>query len=372
MVLPVFAVLLLCLRGVGLPVQDPSAATVTYLADMKRALVTQGGFSDYTVRRAFIGGVVFPRALLADVSYSPSDPAAQSSYAVYNLNGQFETFAATVGRDDGKVTQGVGLVYFDVYADGRRIYHSRASKGAATDVTAPGAEARVTARPQEIRADVKGVRTLKLVAAYAGELTQTGSGSLYYGMGCVWGDARLLSSHAVRLDAQGAPQTALQPTAAALADPLFSLHPRASLALLLELDRKLKGRKRGPISVVIGPLKVIGSQHPEPAADARTDLLQALLNNNRLRARYRALDTARYDAILTKQGVADPPNAPAVFLARAARSMAAQVVVTGTISHRRDLILYSLRLLDAKDGQPRAAASVDAMRFTGDFTGDWN
>jgi len=92
---------------------------------------------------------------------------ASYSKLTYELPGQYETFAATIGIDDE--TAGAGDAVFVVLGDGRELFRLRAT----------GKDA-----PHQLRLDVTGVRRLELIVEPGEQLDLADHAD--------WGDACLI------------------------------------------------------------------------------------------------------------------------------------------------------------------------------------
>ncbi len=92
------------------------------------------------------------------------------SEVVYNINGEYDTFLAEIGTDDG--TCDISTVVFEVYGDGQRIYQSPVI--------------RQTDAPRSIEVDIEGVNQLRLVV--------TNSGDNNYCDHANWADARVMTT----------------------------------------------------------------------------------------------------------------------------------------------------------------------------------
>jgi hypothetical protein len=150
-------------------VTTPTGNVVTtYLSDLNWVSATTGygtvqkdksvGGNPLTLR-----GVVYPKGIGTHAV----------SQIVYNLNGAYSTFQATVGVDDEENGKGIGSVDFQVVGDGKMLFDS----GVVTNNSAA----------LNVNVNIAGVKQLTLVA------NNGVAGSIDYDH-ADWGGARLLSS----------------------------------------------------------------------------------------------------------------------------------------------------------------------------------
>lgn len=164
-----------------------TAAEPVFLDQLLSRATVQGD-STYSARVATIEGVSYPRSLVTEVGRGGE--GERTVALSLRLDGRYERFTVTVGRDDLDATRGAGLAFFEVYADDKPLYRSAAplrSPRAPVRI-APGVAVRN--KPERLALDVRNVRTLRLVTRYAAEIPQEGPTS-QRARGCVWGDARL-------------------------------------------------------------------------------------------------------------------------------------------------------------------------------------
>lgn len=168
----------------------PDSPPVVYLDALlaEPSTVFEGNARFRAVKRAQFGSQQVGHALLSEAHMHRSAPARYSSVS-FALGKRYKSFEAILGRDNAEQELGRSYCYFEVYADGRRIYSSPAMRSPLSSFVAEGGYAFKVARPQEIKLDVENVETLKLVIQMP-EFGQRGD-RVDRAAGCTFGEARL-------------------------------------------------------------------------------------------------------------------------------------------------------------------------------------
>jgi hypothetical protein len=199
------------------PQESSADAGPVYIDEIIKSKSTRrSGFAPYRSSVATLGGVVFRRSLMTEVS--GAKPSDTLSVVTLKIDGKYERFQATVGRSDEEARNGPAYAYFEVWGDGTCFFRSTAIRSAATMVSVPsGSTVRKT--PQEINIVVRGTRTLQLVTRYASTMDQQAP-DVTRAHGCVWGDPRLLTA--------GGGDTPVTANTATPAAPVVSTAPKAA------------------------------------------------------------------------------------------------------------------------------------------------
>lgn len=140
------------------------------------------------LKRVQFGSQQFSHALVSE-AHMHRNVGARFSAVTFALGKRFKTFEATIGRDNAEQELGRSYCYFEVYADGKKIYSSPAMRSALSSFVAEGGYAFKVARPQEIKLDVENVETLKL-AIQMPDFPQRGD-RVDRAAGCAFGEARV-------------------------------------------------------------------------------------------------------------------------------------------------------------------------------------
>lgn len=168
----------------GLP---PPPVFATALLETLSA--AQGGFGRFAARRISLGSFRYERSLVTEVS--DDRPEGRVSSLTLLLAGKYNSFSATVGRDENEARGGTGAVVFEVWGDNKPLYQGQPMVALRNrPQIGGGLSGRVLRSPQELTISVAGVRVLRLVTRYADEIPQ-GGGVANRAKGCVWADARL-------------------------------------------------------------------------------------------------------------------------------------------------------------------------------------
>ena len=185
---PFFVAVLLAL--VAPPPESPPTSAVVYLDSLLADPTTifDGNARFRALKRVQFGSQTCSHALVSEAHMHRS-VGARFSAVTFALGKRFKTFEATLGRDNAEQEYGRSYCYFEVYADGKKIYSSPAMRSALSSFVADGGYAFKVARPQEIKLDVENVETLKL-AIQMPDFPQRGD-RVDRAAGCAFGEARL-------------------------------------------------------------------------------------------------------------------------------------------------------------------------------------
>jgi hypothetical protein len=167
----------------------PESERIVYLDSLLKSPTThQEGLNPYRAADATFGDQRVRHGLMTDVAAHANVQARYSSVS-FALGKKYQTFHALIGRDNNEANLGQSYCYFEVYADGKRVFDSPAMRSALTDTVAHGGTAHKVKTPQSVTIDVSSVEQLKLVVQLP-EFRQTGY-RINRASGCVWGEARL-------------------------------------------------------------------------------------------------------------------------------------------------------------------------------------
>ncbi|MBC8104161.1 MAG: NPCBM/NEW2 domain-containing protein [Cytophagales bacterium] len=366
---------------------------IVLVDDAMRAKSTkQSGFAPYRKRDVVLDGAPFPRSLQTEAGGAKASDYL--SVLTLKIDGKYERFQATVGREAEETRTGPAYAYFEVWGDGICLFRSTAIRSAQTLVTVPaGTSTRKT--PQAIDLVVRGARTLQLVTRFAAELDQQAV-NITRARGCIWGNPRLLTASAA-----AAALTAAVPAATAAVTPAvvpadlkgsrrtppatpLTADPRRDavrLAVLLlaagagtgDTSREVAPLSpfRYPIKVALLPLRSLvstpttarrGGRRPPPPQDTLHPLLAATLPAARrgqdpLFRLLRPDDTAEIARLLPTSflgSVTEPTAADFTALAAACRARAVNGLVLATVlpggSPNKGESRLELRLFDAASG----------------------
>jgi hypothetical protein len=242
----------------------------------------------------------------------------QTSTLILRLDGKYQDFRATIGRDDSEAVGGPGHVYFEINADGRPLFKSLAIRSPRNVVeVTPPANLRARSAPQEISVPIAGVTTLTLITRYASDLPQKAVPQIARAKGCVWGDARLIPLPATALK-DAALRDTLREAILRLCGPLFN-------PVSTEAVRPL------PLKLAIPPLRVPRS--PRFIYDEAT--MRSLAEDYLAAARRGAtpLFTLLSEKDAKKLASSHPASRGAAVepVIAGARKMGANVVLLGTV-----------------------------------------
>ena len=220
----------------------PPHLVPVYLDTLLRAPGTRFvGHRAYTATAAVMEGRRYARSLTTDVTNN-AVATEQFSEMTVALNGRYSRFLATLGRDDVTHINGPAYCYFEVYADGQRVFRSQAIRSRLSPVQTPASGA-LRAGPQELVLPVVGVGSLRLVTRYASGLSQRAR-LVNRAAGCVWGNARLL------------PVPPPRPEALISDAPLRKAVQTAALRLAAQVTGSPKQVRRLPLALGVTPLRV--------------------------------------------------------------------------------------------------------------------
>jgi len=169
----------------------------------------------YLARSLSVGKTVFPHALITEVGGAGSSQTL--SILALNLEGRYERFQASVGRDRSLSENGSAAAAFEVWADGTLLYRSAALR--------PSRGRNATLQPIDLL--VRGTRSLQLVTRFADTETHTGNNGPVRASGCLWGDPRLSlpTADTPVVIAAAPPQPQPQPTPQSLSPAATATHP---------------------------------------------------------------------------------------------------------------------------------------------------
>lgn len=297
----------------------------------------QTGNSPFRPVTATLDGVNYGRSLLTEVN---NNATATSQYAslTISLNNKFERFQVTVGRDDTLAARGPGYCFFEVYADGKRVFRSMALRSALTPVKTGVRGGPKASAPQRIDISVRGVRSLRLLTRYALEFSQEAR-YVNRAMGCVWGAPRLIFA------SDAPPEVVVQNAGVRQAVREAAQRLAGTVANL----PAYKGRAE-PFQVGVTPLRV----DPNPPADEPA--VRALIANElgaQRRAEKRILepllpsDAAALAAALPIGGSARLSPGSVAAIGRGNR---ADFVILGALTRTAGRWQILLRLIETKDG----------------------
>ena len=176
------------------PASSPTVFLDSLLADPNT--VYDGNVRFRALKRVQFGSQNYSHALVSE-AHMHRNVAARFSAVAFPLGKRFKTFEAVIGRDNREQEFGRSYCYFEVYADGRRVYSSPAMRSAMASFVAEGNYAAKISRPQEIRLDVENVETLKLVIQMP-DFGQRGE-RVDRAAGCAFAEARVTLKPGVSL-----------------------------------------------------------------------------------------------------------------------------------------------------------------------------
>ncbi|MGC4042527.1 MAG: NPCBM/NEW2 domain-containing protein [Armatimonas sp.] len=211
--------------------QEPPADKVVYLDSLLSNLTTKmEGFTPYRKTDATFGNTVVKHGLSTEIAFHAS-VLARYSAITFSLDKRYETFEALIGRDNTEAALGQSYCFFEVYADGKRVYSSPAIRSQLSDVLAQGGDAFKVKVPQKVSIDVRNVEQLKL-AVQLPNFPQKGY-RVNRAAGCVWGDAKLTLKPGERPEIISIPEAKDQAARTAL--------NRAVAALLKRMPQSANG-----------------------------------------------------------------------------------------------------------------------------------
>ena len=337
-----FGGLLLLPQGVF--AQRPAATLPpppVYVEDFFGSLsLAQSGNARYATRRTPMGGYRYEHSLVTEVTNQR--PEERASTLTLFLAGRYETFFATVGRDDDAARNGPGAVAFEVWGDEKRLYQSpplTASRNRPRILSSAGTQ--VLHSPQELTVPVSGVRLLRLVTRYASDIPQSGN-LANRAKGCAWGDARLTPGKRGRPD--DALREALRAAAAQLTARLTALNLSGNL-----------GSASKPLRVTIAPLSAASvlTQGGEFAAPAEPTLRMALrlflASARRGEEPLFVVSNARDEGRLPLLG-APRDDATDQVLMQAGQKIGVDIIITGVYdwSVAAPIALYAVEMREGK------------------------
>lgn len=307
----------------------PEEPVTVYVDSLLRERSTrQKGYRPYTARAAVIEGQAYTRALVTEAGNARPDE--RSSTLTLKLDGRYERFQATVGRDDTDALRGAAFAAFEVWGDDKPLFRSAPIRSSRTLVrTAPGARTRRA--PEEIEVSVRGVALLQLVTRYAAELTQQAAQPLGQARGCVWGDARLIAPSS-QLLLSGGGDSALRDTLR-----LAALQVAGAAAAAKPQNGRL------PMRLGVAPLYFTPGSSSAGIPAERIAALRSLLEQQLLAARrgaailfmpLTARQAAQATRALTVRG--DQPEPTPAAIAATGRQVRADCVLLGTLSRAGD------------------------------------
>jgi len=303
----------------------------------------------YRAQAATIDGTRYARALVTGVGATPA--AVNTASLVLRLNGRYDWFEATVGRDDEEAGQGPGYVYYEIIGDGKTLYRSdRALRSSRFLVKAtPGNRTRKDA--EDVRVSVRGVSHLQLVTRYALDLTQEAA-LVARARGCVWGDPRLtlaaVAATGSRTSVAG--QSASDPLRAALRVAALRL---AASAADLSGPKTSETPRLGVVPFRLDRGATVSDTFLRAVV---TDLLcAARRGDSALLAVASARDQNRLSAALPPTG-----TAPSVRqIADAARRANMDIALTGALTETGGVWRLEMRFIDVRSQTTGNPVSVD-------------
>ncbi|HVK01846.1 MAG TPA: NPCBM/NEW2 domain-containing protein [Armatimonadaceae bacterium] len=339
-------------QGSGASANGEAARPAAFL-DQLLGRARARGDKPYRSRAAKIDGVSYPRSLVVEVEAGRGRTAEEEQRAASRLSipldGRYERFAVTVGRDDTDSERGGGLALFEILADDRPIYRSPLMRSSRTAVRVPPGVT-VRASPDRLDLDVRRVRTLHLVTRFASDIPQEGT-MVRWARGCVWGDARLYGG--------GAP-----PPAAPL-DPVRDAVRLAALraaAAILAPTTPARPAARFPVRLAIAPLS---APRDFPGGGRRADEITRLLREQTVAVRrggapvFAALDRAQESRF--RRGLHEGDAASRAHAA--ARNVGAGALLVPTLvpPSGGEPWRLELRLTRLYSGAPNSPASTTAI-----------
>jgi hypothetical protein len=187
---PFFVAVLLAVSAPPPDSPQPKERATVYLdALLSDPSTVYDGYSRFRAMKVAQLGSLTVRHALVSEAHMHRDAPARFSAVSFELGKRFQSFDATLGRDNLEQEFGRSYCYFEVYADGRKIYSSPAMRSSLSSVFAESGSANKVKAPQDVRIDVSDVNTLKLVIQMP-EFGQRGD-FVHRAAGCVFGEARL-------------------------------------------------------------------------------------------------------------------------------------------------------------------------------------
>jgi hypothetical protein len=285
-------------------------------------------------------------------------PGEQMTTVSLLLNGAFDRFEATVGRDDKEAGRGPGYVYFEVWGDDRLLVKSDAIGATRSPGGISSGTQQLTRRsPQDIETSVRGILQLKLVVRYASDLPQRGR-YMDRAKGCVWANTRLTP--------------AMGYIGKRASDPLRDALRLAALQLIsttmASLGQGEPSLRQFPLALGIAPLRPAESEDgevaPEPMIRAALQELFVSASQNR-QILFHPVERGGA-RLLSESFRANRPDVEETSaLVDAGRKAGAALVVTGSYSGGPDGRV-SLVLVDTRTGQksPNVDVTIAALRST--------
>ncbi len=204
--------------------QEPPADRIVYLDSLLSNLTTKmEGLTPYRKTKATLGNSPVQHGLSTEVAFH-ANVQARYSAITFSLDRRYETFEALIGRDNDEASLGQSYCFFEVYADGKRVYASPAMRSSLSDVATQGGEAQKVKTPQKISLDIRNVDLLKLVVQLP-NFAQKGY-RVNRAAGCVWGDARVTLKPGERQEVIAPPEAKDQAARTALSRAVTQLLKR--------------------------------------------------------------------------------------------------------------------------------------------------
>ncbi len=341
----VFAVVVAAFMGAPVGAQERGASVFvdTFLA---LPATQQDAERPYRAQSATINGTRYARALVTGVGAAPANVHAAT--LMLGLNGRYDWFDVTVGRDDEESALGPGYVYYEIIGDGKTIYRSdRAFRSSRFLVRAsPGNRTRKD--PENVRVSVRGVERLQLVTRYALDLTQEAS-LVARARGCVWGDPRLTLAVSSG-KASAPPKSVSDPLRAALR--IASLRLAASAADLPVL------KNQGTPRLGVAPFR-LASGATISGAFLRAVVTDMLCASRRGDTALLAAAPAREQNRLA-QSLPPTGAEPSVSqIAEAGRRAHVDLALIGALNEANGVWRLEMRLVDVRTQTAGASVSID-------------
>ncbi len=214
---------------------EPPPDRVVYLDSMLKSPTTRmEGFTPFRGVDSTFGNTRVRHGLSTDVAQHAS-VLARISTVTFSLDKRYATFEALLGRDNEDAALGQSYCFFEIYADGRRVYTSPALRSALSDVVAGGGDSFKVKTPQSVKLDVSGVDALKLVVQLP-NFSQKGY-RVNRASGCVWGEARVVLKPGASQEIVTVPTAPDQPARTALVKAVTALLKRAPVSASGEAQR---------------------------------------------------------------------------------------------------------------------------------------
>ncbi|MDX1934611.1 MAG: NPCBM/NEW2 domain-containing protein [Capsulimonadales bacterium] len=297
----------------------------------------QFGYEPYRSVQATMYGIVYDHCLMTGVQ-NHTAPGQRFASITIPLDGSYERFQATLGRDDREHLMGPAYCAFEVYGDGVKLFASDPISSSISPVIVDNAAYRKRKTTQDIDVPVRGVRSLRLVTRYVTEFSQEAR-FVHRALGCVWANARLI-----------------RPKSRSGYD-WDSVALRAAIRLTGGLRAKSDG---SPVTyrVAITPLRVdpVAARSGFMPASTETELRAAILRQvcairHKDGTQYAPLSEEEQKAVTVALPAESPLRRKTEVITAIARGANADCLIFGAVDQRDTAWALTLRLIDVGTGK---------------------